>query len=274
MKYALIALLASATAIDLSAEAFKNYPGVKKLAGVHQIKKTRSTPPSKTTQLWYINLVDPDSKDSKKEIDIEGCPSGSQICGLTNVDIDGKEVTTEIFSFSNQLNPKFNENVDRKHELVVALNGANWGDSTLNAALHLVCSKKSSSIEANFDYETLKVKWTDEAFCTDSDAGGDDDGDDDDNDDDGKRGKHHKKPHSGHESWGWFTWLFILVVLALAGYIIGQAWINTTRMGNSSEFFNELGDSLVETVGKAPEFLKQVATKVTGGADRGGYSAV
>ncbi|QPG72763.1 hypothetical protein FOA43_000064 [Brettanomyces nanus] len=261
-------LVSTVFSIDLSNKAFKEYTAIKNIAGVHNIEKTKSTPPSTTTQKWYINMVDPEQKDLPKDIeDVKGCPSGSQICGLTTVKLpegDDKEVTTEIFAFSSKLVPQFDDD-DEHDELTVKLSGANWGDKTLEAVLNLKCSpdKKEDSLDVVFDYTTLKINWENNAFCKDASA-------------EKPHGKHHKDDHrhGKDRSWGLFTWFFILLVLALAGYIIGQAWVNTSRVGNSGEFLNELGDATVETAGKVPEFLKQVVSKVTGGGDRGGYSAV
>ncbi|VEU21366.1 DEKNAAC102450 [Brettanomyces naardenensis] len=263
-------LLSTGLSIDLSNKAFKDYNAIKEIAGIHDIEKSKSTPPSTTTQKWYINMVDPSRKDLPKDMgDIKECPSGSQICGLTTIKLpgsDSEEITSEIFSFSSKLVPQFKEEDDGK--LSVSLKGANWGDSTLDAVLNLKCtSDDDETLDATFDYSSLKVNWKNKLFCKDQKAG------------DGKNKKDHKdgdkkEGDKSHDGWGAFTWIFILLVLALAVYIIGQAWINTSRVGSSSDFFNELGDASVETLGKVPEFVKQVVTKVTGGADRGGYSAV
>ncbi|GMG40284.1 unnamed protein product [Ambrosiozyma monospora] len=134
--------------------------------------------------------------------------------------------------------------------------------------INLICNESAGDnfdglkLDSKFDQSLLKLPWESKHCCASAEAP----------DDDKK-----SNPDKGDDSsgWGFLTWLFILLVLIFAAYIVGQAWINTSSMGNSSEFFTALVDSIVETCSKLPELIKEILAKVTGGGgNRGGYSAV
>ncbi len=276
---ALILFSKIALCLDLSDEGFNGFPKIKNIAGIHEIDNQKDTPPSVTIQKWYINMIDSSRNDLPKDMGkIEHCPPGSQICGLTIVkgpEIDKKEgAVTEVFTFSSQLVPQFEKNPE-EHENIVKINGANWGDRSINAVLHLICPepKMDESLNSSFDYKTLEIKWINNYFCPDDNSSGKkgDGKDDQGKDKDKKKGAPDGDKHHG---WGLFTWIFIIVALTLSAYIIGQSWMNMGGSGSFNDFVAELRDSTDDTFSKIGEFAKQVVTKVTGGSDRGGYSAV
>lgn len=275
----LLLLLQVVHCLDLSDKGFKGFPEIKKVAGIHEIENKKDTPPSITTQKWYINMVDTSRDDLPKDMGkIEHCPPGSQICGLTIVkgpEIQQKEgVVTEIFSFSNQLVPQFKKNPE-EHENTVKLTGANWGDLSINAVLHLICPepKEKETLESSFDYKNLDIMWKNNYFCPDANHGEKEGKGKDDHGKDDDRKKDKDKAERQHH-WGIFTWIFIIVALTFSAYIVGQSWMNMGGSGSFNDFIAELRDSATDTFGKVGEFVKQVVTRITGGGDRGGYSAV
>ncbi|KAH3665765.1 hypothetical protein OGAPHI_003953 [Ogataea philodendri] len=261
--YTVLFLLVRLTAaIDISDSHFAEYPDIKQLAGVHQVDKTEETPPSTKKLSWYVNIYDPSSKDSKNDLDVPECSKDSQVCGLTQITLPDRDpLVTEVFAFSNKLNPQFEDN---SSSITVKLQGANWGALSLDTEIEFICGTEDTKDNlklVSFDYSTAKFTFESKYACKSSQQPP-------------KDGKEKSPKSDDSNSWGFFTWLFILLVIMMATYIIAQAWINTNRMGSSHEFLNELIESIIETLSKLPEFLREIGSKLFSSGNRGGYSAV
>lgn len=155
----------------------------------------------------------------------------------------------------------------------VAKANGKWGDdldSTLE--LKIKCDESAttdvitwSGHEGNIFSEHTTLEWSHSAFCSkdipqDGNDGtpGEDNGSDDDDD-----------------GLGWFTMFFIFVLALFGAYLVLQAWYNTSSMGSTTDFLNELFDVVVEHFSRIPTFIGEVLSRITGGSsNRGGYSAV
>lgn len=264
-----LSLLANeASAIDLSDKAFKPFPKIKDIAGLHKFEDKTSSPPSTTIHKWYINMVDSSRNDLPKDMeDIDGCASDAQVCGLTYIKLssDGdKKSLTESFSFSNSIKPRIRES--HHHDLSIKLDDAKWGDREIDASIHLICAAEDDEkMDGSFDLKKLRINWRNNAFCKKGEKPKAPPGKD------GKKGDDHRK-HGEHHGFGLFTWIIILLVMAYLGYAVITALSRSRNEG--SEFLVELRTVLDDTVGKTFDFFKQIVAKVTGSGDRGGYSAV
>ncbi|ODV84010.1 hypothetical protein CANARDRAFT_29463 [[Candida] arabinofermentans NRRL YB-2248] len=257
-------------AIDLSDERLKNYPNIINLKGLHTIESNFKTPPSEKSISWYLNLYDSKDKSSKNEIKVTGCPLNSQICGLTEVKLpsSSKPILTELISFPSDLTFTFGEELNSS--LVLKIPQITWGEKSLSAEIELIC-KTEGDDDSNYNFQfdesidnLLKFKLESKNACKSSSSTPDDD----------KLKNPPNDQYDDSKGWGFFTWLFILFVLILASYIIGQAWINSNRIGGSHGFLEELIESILETFSKLPDFTREILGKFTGNGNRAGYSAV
>ncbi|KAK1761263.1 autophagy-related protein 27 [Echria macrotheca] len=76
----------------------------------------------------------------------------------------------------------------------------------------------------------------------------------------------------GH--WGWFTWMVILVFLAIATYLIFGSWLNYNRYGARGWDLLPHGDTLRDVPYLLKDWTRRVLNTVQSSGSRGGYSAV
>ncbi|PNS18246.1 Autophagy-related protein 27 [Sphaceloma murrayae] len=79
---------------------------------------------------------------------------------------------------------------------------------------------------------------------------------------------------NGTSGWGFFTWLFVVVFLGAAAYIIFGSWLNYTRYGARGWDLVPHGDSIRDLPYILKDWAKSVIDTVQGRGYRGGYSAV
>ncbi|KXX73424.1 Autophagy-related protein 27 [Madurella mycetomatis] len=77
---------------------------------------------------------------------------------------------------------------------------------------------------------------------------------------------------SGH--WGFFTWLVILVFLAVAAYLIFGSWLNYNRYGARGWDLLPHGDTIRDIPYLLKDWTRRVLNTVQSSGSRGGYSAV
>ncbi|CAN6672144.1 autophagy-related protein 27 [Trichomonascus vanleenenianus] len=262
------------------------------LKGNHMVTVSRDTPPSTTNTTWYVNPC------GKIDLENSKCPQGSQVCGIQTVYLpdNDKGVITEIIpvagDFGDRSSGVSTSKRDKGDGVRVDLTDGVWGKNEhLKASIEFVCDKDKGVGNLEFvqwDGQTAAFKWVSSAACklTSRDDDKPKDGDDKPKDDKPKedkpkedKPKDDKKPEEGKEpqdesaSWGFFTWSFILFVLAVAFYVIGSAWVNYNRYGLSG--VDMLPHS--STVRELPYLLRDLVNKIIGtfaGSSRGGYSAV
>jgi len=106
------------------------------------------------------------------------------------------------------------------------------------------------------DADVLRMTWYTKHACEDKRDSGDEDADD-----------------SG-ASWGFFTWIFIIVFLGIAAYLIFGSWLNYNRYGARGWDLLPHGDTLRDVPYLIKDWVRRVLNTVQGTGSRGGYSAV
>lgn len=243
------------TAIDCSAKELKPY-NFESISGVLSVETIRDTPPSETNITWYFGIC-------KNTDEIEQCPKNSDVCGITTVSADDKKLVSEIVGFNSNLQKKYEANDDG---VVILYSGANWGSNLVDAKLTFICDKeKDNEVTLDgWDGKLLEATVRSNAACITNDK------------DKKKKPAQPKHPNENGELWGWFTWIFIFMVLFLSIYIVGGAWFQYNK-GNSIDFqtaLREVLDNFVDLLRGLPAFVREIVEKITGNGNRGEYSAV
>lgn len=245
-------------ALDCSKDGLENY----KFKDVFTVVAARSqiydTPPSNTNFTWFFNLC-----GQSDQLPAE-CAKNSQICGIQQVSLPGKEpIITEIISFGNGLNYKVSSLNDTDVE--IQLDESSWGTNSINANLNFHCGAEvDGGIHFSWDDSNglFTLHWNTPGAClkTNKEVPTDPPSDD--------------KPKDGKEkddSWGWFTWLFIILVLVFGSYIVLTSWISSSR---TPADFNDAVHDFIDTLKSLPALAGEIFQKIVGTSDRGGYSAV
>ncbi|KAK6458563.1 autophagy-related protein 27 [Scheffersomyces xylosifermentans] len=263
-------------AIDCSVKELQQY-NFEAFKGVHSVISLKDTPPSQTNVTWYFGICEP-IKDGT-----DNCPKNSDICGITSIILDKdpkSTVVSEIVGFNTNLQKTytpFTKEGKNKDEdgVTISYTGVNWGENLVDAELKFVCAQKSDKEDTldkfkleKWDGNKLVVSVRTKTACITADK-------DKKKPDDKKDPKDPEKPDNG-ESWGWFTWIFIFLVLFLSIYIIGGAWFQYNK-GNAIDFqsaLREVLENFVELLKGIPSFSREIIEKFTGHGNRGEYSAV
>ncbi|KAK3490202.1 autophagy-related protein 27 [Neurospora hispaniola] len=142
------------------------------------------------------------------------------------------------------------------------------------------------------DVDQLELTWNTKFACLDASGGGGDkdkpkDGDDKDKPKDGdedkpkdgdKDGGGGNKGGNGEEdinkSWGFFTWLVVLLFLGIAAYLIFGSWLNYNRYGARGWDLLPHGDTIRDIPYLLKDWTRRVLNTVQSSGSRGGYSAV
>lgn len=260
--YYVLSIVLVASALSVDDAMFDGLPNIKNMAGVHSLSIDYNTPPSKQITRWLINFK-MDSND-KSQIGFS-CPDGSFVCGETSLVLESdkdKTIITQLISFSEK-----DTTIERTgNGTWVTKSKGKWGDeidSTLE--LRIKCDESTSgdaiswlNHDGNIFSKDTILGWKNSAFCyTDVPNNGGNKNDDEDN------------------GLGWFTILFIFALATFGAYLVLQAWYNTSSMGSTNDFLNELFDVVVENFSRIPTFIGEILSRITGGgSNRGGYSAV
>lgn len=258
-------------AIDCSVKELQPY-NFESIKGTHSFSTIKSTPPTKTNTTWTFGICESISGDKKS--DLQKCPQNSDICGITSILRDNEDaIVSEIIGFNSNLQKSYDPLGDKgEGGIKITYSGVNWGDSLLNAEISFVCDK---SIKENHKFEldswngeVLKVSMKSKAACITSDN---------DKKKNNDKNKNSDKKKDNGESWGWFTWIFIFLVLFLSIYIIGGAWFQYNK-GNAIDFqsaLKEVLENFFTLLQNLPGFIREILEKFVGrGNNRGEYSAV
>ncbi|CAH2352266.1 autophagy-related protein 27 [[Candida] railenensis] len=238
---------------DCSASEVSDY-NLELLKGVHKYTEEVDTPPTKKRTTWYVAMCSP--------MEDKACPKDSDICGLTEVLINDKYVLTEVKSFDNSLSKTYKQT---NSGLEVVMENLSWGPDLYSASLKFVCSEDDKDVEVELIGTEFSAVFNGPAGCAKKDGGNKD-----------KPKTPPPKNDDKGESWGWFTWIFIFLVLFLSIYIIGGAWFQYHK-SNSIDFqsaLREVLENFVDLLRGLPNFIKEIMEKVTGNNTRGEYSAV
>ncbi|CDK25446.1 unnamed protein product [Kuraishia capsulata CBS 1993] len=265
-------LLPLCLAINLNDPEFAKYPSIYKLAGKKISVDEIDTPPTHQISTWtFFFQNDTNAQDNALDSQEEApspliCPEDAQVCArtvLTKPGTSEPEYVSRFFVIDKSVKPKISRFDEYQSYLSIQFPKVAWGGNFVNVHIQLNCpisyEGEEDDEDERFDvYDELGqgdvyVSWTTLGACP--------------------KDYRRKFRVDDSGSWGWFTWIFILMVLIFAGYVIGGAWVNVNR-NSGHEFLSELVDSIVEAAAKLPGFLKEIVSRVTGGGDRGGYSAV
>lgn len=219
--------------------------------------KLDDTPPSKTNTTWYFNLC-----QAEGELPAD-CPKNSQICGVQTVLLAGEDpIVSQVISWGQGLS--YTVENDTESGFVVKMGETNWGSNTVDSTLKFNCAK-DDDLSVEWDTKALSLSWNTPFACLK----------------DSKKpppekpkdGEKNKEP--ADDSWGWFTWLFIILVLAFGVYIIMGAWLTFTRSpADFSDAVHDFVDTLKSLAQGVPSFVSEIFGRAVGRGDRGGYSAV
>lgn len=258
--FVLALLVPIATAIDCSAKELQQYDFAS-IKGTYSDTFLRNTPPSKSVYTWSIGICE--NVDTITE-----CPPKTDICGTGRVQVDDTNLLAEVIAFSTDLTREYIPfKNDKESGVNIYLKNLSWGDALIDANIKFICAEGNGP-EINklkiekWDGKAFEGKFPSPAACIK----------------DNKNPPKSEKP-SGEdrgESWGWFTWIFIFMVLFLSIYIIGGAWFQYNK-GNSIDFqsaLREVLENFVDLLRGLPAFFREVIEKVTGNSSRNEYSAV
>lgn len=257
--------LSEVYAFDITKSPFSDFKLNKDIIGVHDTTSTIITPPSIIISSWSILFKNGDNDATKISKD---CPDDSTVCGVIKYQ-NGKSPDEQILQLLSltESGVKYSSNNDTS--ILATWDSVKYGDYTLNVSVQFLCE--------NSEGDNVVVEWVDgtsvinsdvilqvkhKQFCATED---------DNNNNRGDEGK-----NLNESGLGFFGSTIIIMAVIFAGYIIAQAWFNTSTMGSSGEFINELIDIVVESISSIPRLLMEVVNKITGdsSSSRGGYSAV
>ena len=257
------------SAIDCSVKELQPY-NLESIKGTHSFSTIKSTPPTKTNITWSFGICESISSDKKS--DLQKCPANSDVCGITSILRDNEEpVISEIIginsNFQKQYEPLGNNG---DGGIKVTYSGANWGDYVVDVEISFVCDQSIKETHKfvldSWNGDVLKVSMRSKAACITSDS-----------DKKKNNDKNSDKKKDNGESWGWFTWIFIFLVLFLSIYIIGGAWFQYNK-GNAIDFqsaLKEVLENFFTLLQGLPGFIREILEKFVGrGNNRGDYSAV
>ncbi|CAK9439338.1 uncharacterized protein LODBEIA_P35080 [Lodderomyces beijingensis] len=252
-------LVLTSTAIDCSAKELQPY-NFESIKGTHSITNIKNTPPSKTSITWSVGFCDAIH-------DITNCPPNSDLCGITTIFRDNESpVVSEIIAFNSNIQKTYVPIDNGDGGITILYKGANWGDSLVDAELRLACDKNARDDDFKIDEwtgQSLKITLNTKAACITSEK-------------DKKKNNGGTPKKDNGESWGWFTWIFIFLVLFLSIYIIGGAWFQYNK-GNAIDFqsaLKEVIENFFDLLKSLPGFVREIVEKFTGSSNRGDYSAV
>lgn len=253
-------VLCTVAAFDCSAKELKNYDFAS-IKGVYTDKFTKDTPPLKQAVAWSVGICQ--SLD-----EVADCPKNSGLCGTTRVQVDDKDVLAEAVGFNSNLKTEFTPfSDDDENGITISYKDVNWGENLVLANIRFVCVNKGTDKENKLEVVSwannkFEGKFRTPAACA--------------SDKPVKKPSKEKSPDDTGESWGWFTWIFIFIVLFLSIYIIGGAWFQYNK-GNAIDFktaLHEVLENFVDLLRGLPAFFREIVVRVTGNTNRGEYSAV
>lgn len=123
---------------------------------------------------------------------------------------------------------------------------------------------KFLSYKMEGDNEVLRLRWKTKFACEGAASNPPKGGDSDDD----------KPKKDSSAGWGFFTWFIIILFLLAASYIIFGSWLNYNRYGARGWDLIPHGDTIRDIPYIVKDFGGNLADKLKGGGERGGYSAV
>ncbi|AGO12220.1 AaceriAEL138Cp [[Ashbya] aceris (nom. inval.)] len=211
-------------------------------------KSTESTPPSETTDYWWLNLC-----EEHNEAAPEKCKEDALFCHRQQVKLDdGKEYVTQVFDV-----PRSQEvNVEELRDGFQVSFTAKWGERDRTVKVRYSCASDKTEDEVSAERPAgaqnapFEIAVRGPSGCIQG-----------------------TEKSSGIG--GWITWLIIYAVLLTLIYLLAKSYMSVGH-GSMQDFREEFVERSTNLVSSLPEFAKEVMGKVVGGgpSSRGGYSAV
>lgn len=204
------------------------------LAGEHTIESSVKTPPTVRHTLYTINPCAPLKKH--KDIGSEDqCAAGTQICKTTSVEKDDKSTIIEVVSYGGDISDEKEPNASKLGasddnevqglKLTYSSDKDDEGDK-LSAIIEFICDKDigtgAPELKQSAADSVPVFTWSTKHACVSRSDG------------DG----HQRPDHGDHDarppkssSWGFFTWLFLIVFMLIASFLIFTLFLNYNRYG-------------------------------------------
>ena len=197
------------------------------LAGDYSVSVKHNTPPTVQHKVYTINPCGSISTDKALKSE-EQCKSGTQVCRTTKVEKDDKFSIIEVVAFASDASGTPDAELSRlktvsstdQEGLRAHLYGGLDGDGQeQSAVIDFICDRKEDKGEPSFTVDQsgiVKFKWHTKYACEKSSSGD-------------------KTPESDEPkrsaSWGFFTWFFLVVFMAIATFLIFTLFLNYNRYG-------------------------------------------
>ncbi|KAK0740613.1 autophagy-related protein 27 [Schizothecium vesticola] len=281
------------------------------LAGPHTLVTTEFAPPSHYNTTWAVDLCKPlVRKDKGGEGDDKGfrCPEGTSVCAIkhhwdpaskkSEVEVvvpiagalegdagGGKKFAWEAKALGGEADEGFK----------LTLRGGVFEGREQKAVVEMRCNKTMTGLEGEVKGEeeyvkgkreeggggvpekqvgdgvalvwegykregegdTLFLTWHTKYACKEA-----------------VPGETPPPPVAGDAGWGFFTWMIILVFLAVAAYLIFGSWLNYNRYGARGWDLLPHSDTLRDIPYLLKDWIRRVLNTVQSSGSRGGYSAV
>ena len=204
-----------------------------RLNSEYVIETSKKTPPTITHTTFSINPCSalPQHKDVKKG---DQCPPGSQVCRTTAIEKDDVTTIIEVLAFAAEHGTENAPNVTRipgnrqnkSNGFRLSYTGAEDGaGEQLSSIIDFLCQKSAGdgepTLSTTSDEAVAHFEWETELACT-------------------SRGGHNGEPRKGgppgdrppkRSSWGFFTWVFLIVFMTVASFLIFTLFLNYNRYG-------------------------------------------
>ncbi|BFZ53871.1 hypothetical protein PYCC9005_000902 [Savitreella phatthalungensis] len=226
---------------------------------------SHSTPPTVTNVTLALNPC----RQLKVNRDLESqdqCPSGTQVCRTTSIIKGEVETITEVVTYA-ATNPGQKEEADvsliegeKKSGVSVKIFGGHDNEGkALSTRIDFICARSIDIGEPELvdsEGRLLVLSWSTKYACAGTlNKGG--------------------SGNSSSGGWGFFTWFFLIIFMAIAALLIFTLFLNVQRYGQVGLDPVPTMDSLRDLPYLAKDFANSVMDLIRGqGMGRSGYSAV
>lgn len=238
----------------------------------------RSTPPSMTNEIVYLNLCNVNDNDNNNNNKLfnDNCNKNDMVCLMTTVNSpnfknNNDDILTQLFEIQMKNNNFGIEEYEDK--LIVKLNSINWGNDNINTKILYNCNqnlKNDEIVKFNWLKNDIELEIRGPSGCKRSN-----DDNNDNHDNDNNNNNDDKK--SSSSGFSWFTWLFLYAILFTIIYLAIVSYMNT-RGGSLIDFRDEFISRSSDLLSSLPGFINEILNKLMGRSSqtsiREGYSAV
>lgn len=251
----LLAFLGTSSALDCQAE------GIGWLDHTYTLTNSTQTPPSVTDFEVYVNPCGAVKGDDQ-------CADDDHLCVVESITEgtgrSAKTIITGVKPFGSRTQGAVEEISREFQKITVEYKGALWGSSTIDGTIEIACGPEdSATVEMNQPLN-YKVYLKSEKMCTKGKNPGE------------SPDKNPKTPETGGSKkggWGFFTWMFVLLLLVGIGYAALTVYINFAQSRGNLPLAADIGDVLRDL----PYLLRDIFRKLNFMGSRNsssGYAAL